>query len=115
MPEDVRPAKLRYATDSKPEPASPPAETKPAVPEEKQLTEKQQAKSPPATGSREAKAPELCHKIPSRAITKKGWDLMGKKKVTLKVEDLLKAGRSHFEIPKSHQEKIKKQPPRRRG
>jgi len=114
----VGPAVLRYGADiaeteagAAPEP--PGEETKPSAPQadEGETPPTRQAAAPKRT------KPTPYYRLPSSKGpgNKKGSDLMAGRKVTLKVEDLLRAGRSHFEIPKSKQEALKKKASRRGG
>lgn len=140
MVDDVKPAALRYAADEPPAPASLEADTGavgPAALRYAADTEESAASGPTgeeaqpiapeaeagdttptqSTASPKRKKPAPYYRIPSikGPGKKKGSDIMANKKATLKVEDLLRAGRSHFEIPKSKQEALKKKTPRRRG
>lgn len=130
MVKEIGPAKLRYAIDKREESvvAIPPKEPatldgslKPAAlryAREEVITPTRSTdnstnkEKPPATPA--LKAPEVSYRIPRQRGRKKGRDLMGQKKVVLKVEDLQRAGRSHFEILKSQQKaSVNKTHPRR--
>jgi hypothetical protein len=107
LPREVGPAKLRYTPDDdeiKQGDISPTNEQTPDKLTKAMTTDKPETKATD-TGR---KKPTPYYTIRSKAKVKKGRDIMAKK-VMLKVEDLLRAGRSHFEIPKSQQEAMKAQ------
>ena len=97
---ELQPATLRYAAEEK------------IIPVE--IRDKDTSKGKAGTKTA-TQTPEASYRIPRQRRTRKGQDLMGKKKVVLKVEDLQRAGRSHFEIPKSKQKAAAIKPSQRRG
>ncbi|NLJ34452.1 MAG: hypothetical protein GX349_07685 [Firmicutes bacterium] len=94
--EGVKPAALRYAAED--EGMGPTGEKK--TPYRSVLVGAHRA-APKSKA--QGKPPRSAYRIPSMGRTRRGGELMAKRVVTLKVEDLLRAGRSHFEIPKSQQ------------
>lgn len=138
MVKEIGPAKLPYAIDTPIPPASPPQQDLPSQGKEvkpaalryavdseglsftgrkKGLTRAAAQTAPAARSEKKAeiKPPQSSFRIPRLSKAKRGRDLMKKKVVTLKVEDLLRAGRSHFEIPKSQQKASVIKPRPRRG
>ncbi|MGB4171284.1 MAG: hypothetical protein WBK69_06285 [bacterium] len=110
---EVGPAILRYAADTEEGAVSePPGQgTEPTVPRA------EGEDTPPAQGAAASKRekPVPYYRLPSSKgpEEKKGSDLMARRKVTIKVEDLLRERRSLFEIPKSKQDALTKKAPRR--